>query len=104
VSFELTASQALALWHGVAMERMAIRLQIYLVPPPHTVRRLAALLGVAKPVSTRALDTTGAMGCVDRVRGDKDRHNVVIKRTVAGALYIEKLGDLVLGQVRRLSP
>ena len=45
---------------------------------------------MAKPVSTRALDTMGAMGCVDRVRDDKDRHNVVIKRTVAGALYIEK--------------
>jgi DNA-binding MarR family transcriptional regulator len=116
VSFELTASQALALWHGVAMEQvhldkqdltlrqMAILLQIYLVPPPHSVRGLAALLGVTKPVITRALDTMGAMGLVDRVRDDKDRRNVVIRRTVAGALYIEKLGDLVIGQGRRLSP
>ena len=113
--FDLTASQALGLWHGVAMQQvrlddrdltlrqMAILLQIYLVPPPHTVRGLAATLCVSKPVITRALDTMGAMGLVDRMRDDKDRRNVVIKRTVAGALYLEKLGDLVIDQSRRLS-
>lgn len=113
--FELTASQALGLWHGVAMQQvrldnrdltlrqMAILLQIYLVPPPHTVRGLAATLDVSKPVITRALDTMGAMGLVDRVRDDKDRRNVVIKRTVAGALYLEKLGDLIIDQSRRLT-
>jgi DNA-binding MarR family transcriptional regulator len=88
----------------LTLRQMAILLQIYLVPPPHSVRGLAALLGVTKPVITRALDTMGAMGLVDRVRDDKDRRNVVIRRTVAGALYIEKLGDLVIGQGRRLSP
>jgi DNA-binding MarR family transcriptional regulator len=111
---ELTASQALGLWHGVALEQvrlddrdltlrqMAILLHIYLVPPPHTVRGLAATLGVTKPVITRALDTMGEMGLVDRVRDERDRRNVVIKRTVGGALYLEKLGDLVREQGRRL--
>ena len=111
---ELTASQALGLWHGVALDQvrhddrdltlrqMAILLHIYLVPPPHTVRGLAATLGVTKPVITRALDTMGEMGLVDRVRDDADRRSVIIKRTVAGALYLEKLGDLVRDQGRRL--
>ncbi|WFR95291.1 MarR family winged helix-turn-helix transcriptional regulator [Rhizobium tumorigenes] len=115
MSLELTASQALGLWHGVTIEQvhldkrdltlrqMAILLQIYLVPPPHTVRGLAATLGVSKPVITRALDTMGAMGLVDRVRDAKDRRNVIIKRTVTGALYLEKLGDLVIGQSRLLT-
>ncbi|MGA1802916.1 MarR family transcriptional regulator [Rhizobium sp. HT1-10] len=115
MSFELTASQALGLWHGVTMEQvhldkrdltlrqMAILLQIYLVPPPHTVRGLAMTLGVTKPVITRALDTMGAMGLVDRVRDGNDRRNVIIKRTVTGALYLEKLGDLVIDQGRRLT-
>ena len=79
---ELTASQALGLWHGVALDQvrhddrdltlrqMAILLHIYLVPPPHTVRGLAAELNVTKPVITRALDTMGEMGLVDRVRDD----------------------------------
>ena len=111
---ELSASQALGLWQGVALEQvrreghdltlrqMAILLQIYLVPPPHTVRGLAATLGVTKPVITRALDTMGDMGLVDRVRDERDRRNVIIKRTVAGALYLEKLGDLVIEQGRKL--
>ncbi|MBB3455272.1 DNA-binding MarR family transcriptional regulator [Rhizobium sp. BK313] len=111
---ELSASQALGLWHGVALEQvrredhdltlrqMAILLQIYLVPPPHTVRGLAATLRVTKPVITRALDTMGEMGLVDRMRDERDRRNVIIKRTVTGALYLEKLGDLVIEQGRKL--
>jgi len=114
VPIEFTASQALGLWHGVALDQvrhddrdltlrqMAILLHIYLVPPPHTVRGLAATLGVTKPVITRALDTMGEMGLVDRVRDAADRRNVIIKRTVGGALYLEKLGDLVREQGRKL--
>jgi DNA-binding MarR family transcriptional regulator len=115
VSVALNASQALGLWHQVSlaqvqsgatdltMRQMAILLHIYLVPPPHTVRGLAATLGVTKPVITRALDTMGEMGIVDRVRDTIDRRNVVIKRTVAGALFLEKFGDLVIDQARHLS-
>lgn len=112
---ELTPSQALGLWHAatltqvkaedahdLTLRQMAILLHIYLVPPPHTVRGLAATLQVTKPVITRALDTMGEMGLVDRVRDEKDRRNVVIKRTVKGALYLEKLGDLIIGEGRRL--
>ena len=78
VPVELSPSQALGLWHRVALAQVegdapdltlrqtAILLHIYLVPPPHTVRGLASVLGVTKPVSTRALDSMGAMGLVDR--------------------------------------
>ena len=82
---------------------MGILLQIYLVPPPHTVRGLAATLGVTKPVITRALDTMGEMGLVDRVRDERDRRNVIIKRTVAGALFLEKFGDLIIERGRLLN-
>jgi DNA-binding MarR family transcriptional regulator len=111
---ELSASQALGLWHQVSlqqvkagaadltMRQMAILLHIYLVPPPHTVRGLAATLQVTKPVITRALDTMGEMGIVDRVRDERDRRNVIIKRTLAGALFLEKFGDLVIDQARSL--
>lgn len=114
MSVELSASQSLGLWHAVSLSQvkseahdltlrqMAILLHIYLIPPPHTVRGLAATLNVTKPVITRALDTMGAMGLVDRVRDDKDRRNVIIKRTVAGALYLEKLGDVIMAEARQL--
>jgi DNA-binding MarR family transcriptional regulator len=110
---ELTATEALGLWHRVSLEQvrrdghdlslrqMAILLHIYLVPPPHTVRGLATTLGVTKPVITRALDTMGALKLVDRDRDPADRRNVIIKRTVDGALYLEKLGDLIRTEARR---
>ena len=110
---ELTATEALGLWRRVSLEevrgeaadltlrQIAILLQIYLIPPPHTVRGLAETLGVTKPVITRALDRMGELGLVDRVRDDRDRRNVVIKRTIGGALYLEKLGDLIIREARR---
>jgi DNA-binding MarR family transcriptional regulator len=74
----------------LTMRQMAILFTIYLDPPPHTVRGLAARLNVTKPVITRALDTMGAMKLVSRHRDEQDRRNVLIRRTVEGALYVER--------------
>ena len=113
---ELRPSQALKLWHDVTLDlvrdgetdltarQMTILLTVYLEPPPHTVRGLAAKLGVTKPVITRALDTMGEQGLVTRMRDDRDRRNVIIKRTVDGALYLERLGDLVIAKGHTLVP
>ncbi|GAB5464306.1 MULTISPECIES: MarR family winged helix-turn-helix transcriptional regulator [Hoeflea] len=112
---DLRPSEALGLWHAATLEhvrvigpdltirQLAILLHIYLAPPPHTVRGLAAMLGVTKPVITRALDTMGHMGLVRRVRDDRDRRNVIIKRTVDGALFVEKLGDIIIAEGRKLA-
>ncbi len=114
MSINLRPSQALRLWQQVAlaqvtagkpdlsMRQMAILLTIYLDPPPHTVRGLAATLGVSKPVITRALDTMGAMKLVSRHRDEADRRNVLIKRTVEGALFVENFGDEVIARAREL--
>ena len=45
----------------------------------------------------------GDLGLVARSRDERDRRNVIIKRTVDGALYLEKLGDLIIDQGRKLS-
>src|SRR5437763_282565 len=109
---ELRPSQALRLLHefshalvldqapDLSPRQLDILLSIYLEPPPHTVRGLAAKLAVTKPVITRALDTMGRLGLVDRRRDDADRRNVIVQRTVAGALYVERLGDLVVAKAR----
>jgi DNA-binding MarR family transcriptional regulator len=111
----LRPSQALALWRDVTLDQvlddepdltarqMAILLTIYLDTPPHTVRGLARKLGVTKPVITRALDTMGRLELVSRRRDEADRRNVVIQRTVKGALFVERLGDLIVaraGEIR----
>lgn len=106
--------QALKLWHEVSLglvrdgepdlsaRQTAILLTIYLEPPPHTVRGLAAKLGVSKPVITRALDTMGKLELVARRRDEADRRNVIIQRTVKGALAVERLGDLVVARAKDL--
>ena len=111
---ELRPSQALKLWHDVTLDivresgtdlsqrQMAVLLTVYLQPPPHTVRDLAAKLGVTKPVVTRALDTMGRLGLLSRRRDETDRRNVIIQRTLNGALAVERLGDLVLARYRHL--
>ena len=107
MSVALTVGQALNLWHAVALatvrddepdlsvRQMCILLTIYLEAPPHTVRDLAKKLGVSKPVITRALDSMGKLELVSRRRDEKDRRNVLIQRTVKGALYLERLADMI---------
>jgi DNA-binding MarR family transcriptional regulator len=103
----LTQAQALRLWHdvGLAMVRdeepdlslrqLCILLTVYLEAPPHTVRDLARKLEVSKPVITRALDSMGKLELLSRRRDEKDRRNVLIQRTVKGALYLERLADTI---------
>ena len=114
MAIAMRPSQSLRLWqqvtlsqvrdgaHDLTMRQMAILLTIYLDPPPHTVRGLAAKLEVTKPVITRALDTMGAMKLVSRHRDDKDRRNVLVRRTVEGALYVERIGDLIIDKAAEL--
>ena len=107
VSHRFSSAQSLQLWHDVALaqvkdeepdlsvRQICILLTIYLEAPPHTVRDLAAKLNVSKPVITRALDSMGKLGLVTRRRDDEDKRNVLIQRTVKGALYLERLSDLI---------
>ena len=111
---DLRPSQALKLLHDVnytivrdddrdlSARQLTILLTVYLEQPPHTVRGLAAKLNVTKPVITRALDTMGRMELLPRRRDPSDRRNVVVQRTVKGALYVERLGDLVVAKAKAL--
>jgi DNA-binding MarR family transcriptional regulator len=104
---ELKPMNALALWRDVTLEtvrsdspdltqrQLAILLQVYLMPPPHTVRGLAATLKVTKPAITRALDTLGRAGLLKRRRDEADRRNVLIQRTVKGSVFLSDFGDRV---------
>jgi DNA-binding MarR family transcriptional regulator len=112
MTVELTTAQALRLWQkanlhfvrdedpDLSMRQMSILLTVYLEAPPHTVRGLAERLGVSKPVITRALDSMGKQELISRRRDDTDRRNVLIQRTVQGALFIERLADTIVGLAR----
>lgn len=114
MAVQMRPSHALRLWHDVSLalvggeepdlsvRQMTVLITVYLQPQPHTVRALAAKLGVTKPVITRALDTMGRYGLVTRKRDPADRRNVLVQRTVNGALFLERLGDLVAARAQAL--
>lgn len=114
MAVDIRPAQALKLFHDLShalvrdgeadlsARQFTVLLTVYLEPPPHTVRGLAAKLGVTKPVITRALDTMGRLGLLSRRRDEADRRNVVVQRTVKGALYVERLGDLIVEKAREL--
>jgi len=69
--------------------QMALLMVVYLTPGPHTVRGLARVLGVSKPVVTRALNTLGGLGYLRRERDQDDRRNIFVVRTSNGAEFLE---------------
>ena len=119
MSIAMSPTQALQLLHDVSfslvgdakceaapdftLRQLAILLAIYIDQPPHTVRGLARAVGVTKPVVTRALDALGRYGLTARRRDERDGRNVIVQRTVKGALYVETLGDAVVAKARALT-
>ena len=114
MSFDLKSTHALALWNhsildlvkldksGLTLRQLSILLTVYLELPPHTVRGLAERLQVAKPVISRALDSLGRQDLILRKRDPSDRRNVLVQRTVKGALFVENLGDIMISHARTL--
>ena len=75
--------------------QMALLLFVYLNPGPHTVRGLARVLNVSKPVVTRALNRLGTLGYLQRQRDDRDKRNIFVARTSEGAGFLEEFGHFI---------
>ena len=103
---KLSANDALSLWRGVMVQALrdnhpdltarqaALMLHVYLTPPPHTVRGLAAELNMSKPAVSRALDRLGRLDFVRRKRDETDKRNVLVQRTVKGSVHLREFGDM----------
>lgn len=104
---DLKNTDALELWRlaltesvrreapDLSARQLALLLTVYLTPPPHTVRGLAAALAVSKPAVTRALDRLSVLGFIRRKIDKEDRRNVLVQRTVKGSVYLSEFADLV---------
>ena len=102
-----TTAQALEVWRSgtvgavrrdapdLSARQLALLLTVYLTPPPHTVRSLAAELKVSKPVISRALDRLGRLGLARRKKDESDRRNVLVQRTVKGSVYLSDFAETV---------
>lgn len=101
----LTRADALSLWYNVTLgnvredapdltaRQLALLMTIYLEPAPHTVKSLSLHLDVTKAVITRALDTLGNYGLVDRARDPNDKRSVLVQRTAKGSVYLTQFAD-----------
>lgn len=75
--------------------QMALLMVVYLNPGPHTVRGLARVLNVSKPVVTRALNRLGSLGYLRRQRDETDKRNIFVARTSEGAEFLEEFGQFI---------
>jgi DNA-binding MarR family transcriptional regulator len=108
--------EALDLWRTVLVtsvrragpdlssRQLALLLTVYLTPPPHTVRGLAAGLNVSKPAVSRALDRLGQLGFLRRKRDETDRRNVLVQRTVKGSVFLTEFAQLVMDARNGMRP
>ena len=112
MSIELSELEALDIWRrsivscvrldapDLTARQMALLLSVYLTPPPHTVRGLAATLKVSKPAITRAIDRLIDMELVRRKVDEEDRRSVLIQRTVRGSVFLREYGELIVAAAK----
>jgi len=101
----------LALWHNVTLQtvqqngpdlttrQLALLMSVYLDSGPHTVRSLAAQLGVTKAVISRAVDRLCKYGSIQRAPDPNDGRSVLFKRTSTGIHYLQGFADIIHGQM-----
>ncbi|HMA14125.1 MAG: MarR family transcriptional regulator [Bacteroidota bacterium] len=111
----LEAQQALALWHRVLVDglnralpdlttrQFALFLEVYLAPPPHTVRGLAQTLNMSKPAVTRAVDRLEKLEFVRRKADERDKRSILVQRSVKGSVFLREFADMAAAAARGLA-
>ena len=87
---------------GLSARQMALLLNVYLIPPPHTVRGMAEELKISKPAITRAIDRLSSLEFVRRTVDENDRRSVLIKGTVRGSVFLREFGELIVSSGHEL--
>ncbi len=86
------------LTHDLSQRQMAVLLNVYMTPPPHTVRSLSEQLAISKPAVCRALDALSTWDLVRRKKDEEDRRNVFLQRTVSGSVFLRDFADIILAE------
>lgn len=111
----LQSAQALSLWHRVLVvglnrslpdlttRQFALFLEVYLAPPPHTVRGLAKTLNMSKPAVTRAVDRLEKLEFVRRRTDEQDKRSILVQRSVKGSVFLREFADMAAEAARNLT-
>ncbi len=110
----LNRAEALELWHRVNLgsvlsagadlsaRQMAILTTVYMETGPHTVRSLAQHLDITISPVTRALDTLGRHGLVDRGPDPADKRSVLVHRTAQGSRFLSDFAERIRFEAQTL--
>ena len=82
---------------ALSAHQLAVYLTCYLKKGDHTVRGLAAELGVSKSVITRSLDKLGELELTRRAPDPADRRSVLVERTKPGDALLDELRGILAG-------
>lgn len=93
--YDVTCNALTELPYDLSQRQIAVLLTVYMAPPPHTVRSMAARLGISKPAICRALDALSRMDFVRRKKDEQDRRNVYIQRTIAGSVFLHDFANII---------
>lgn len=85
--------------YDLSQRQMAVLLSIYFLPPPHTLRSLAAQLGISKPAVCRAVDALSTWDLVRRKKDEDDRRNVFLNRTINGSVFLRDFADIIVSEI-----
>lgn len=80
---------------ALSAHQLAVYLTCYLKQGDHTVRGLAAELGVSKSVITRSLDKLGELELTRRAPDPSDRRSILVECTAAGHALLDELRGIV---------
>ena len=108
----LSSTETLALWKDVTVatvaqksmpdlsaRQFAVMLCVYLEDGPHTVRSLAARLGVTKAVISRAIDRLKSYDYIKRADDPRDRRSIVLRRTPDGINFLRGFADIIQNEL-----
>lgn len=88
----------------LSSHQFGVFLTCYLKDGDHTVRGLAAELGVSKSVITRALDKLAELELAERKIDPADRRSVIVQRTKAGMTMITELQSIAAETAKIVRP
>ena len=111
-SNRLNNGEALSLWHRVVLDsviadspdltnrQFAVLTTVYLESGPHTVRSLAARLGVTKAVITRALNTLSSYKFIERGPDIRDKRSIIVMRTARGSNFLTRFAETIRSEMK----
>lgn len=79
----------------LSTRQTAILLSVYLGANPHSVKTLSEELGISKAAICRATDVLCGHGLLKRRRGEADKRQVTLTKTIKGMIFLSDMAEII---------